>query len=72
MQLNINFIIKFYFYNFITIIVMCFYIEYYKNKSVNDFLTIFISIIDYINLILSNHAENIEFFIQFHFVRNFV
>ena len=51
---------------------MCFYIEYRENKCVNDFSTIFISIIDYINLTLNDHVENIKPFIQFHFINNFV
>ena len=72
MQLDISFIIEFHFYNFITIIVTCLYIEYRENKSVSRFSTIFISIIDYIYLALNNYVENIKFFIQFHFVRNFV
>ena len=72
MQLNISFVIKFHFYSFIIIIVMCFYIEYRENKNVDDFSTIFVSIINYVNLILNNHIENIKFFIQFHFVNNFI
>ena len=72
MQFDISFIIEFHFYNFITIIIMCFCIEYRENKNVSDFSTIFVSIIDYVYLILNNHIENIQFFIQFHFVYNFV
>ena len=72
MQFDINFIIKFHFSNFITIIVTCFYIKCRENKGVNCFSTIFVSIINYIYMILNNYVENINFFIQFHFVRNFV
>ena len=54
------------------IIITCFCIEYRENKCVNDFLMIFASIIDYIDLILNNHIENIKSFIQFHFVNNFI
>ena len=63
MQLNISFVIKFHFYNFIMIIITCFCIEYRENKCVNDFSTIFISIIDYIDLILNDYVENIKLFI---------
>ena len=42
---------------------MCFYIEYRENKYINDFLSIFISMFNYIDLILSDHVENIKFFI---------
>ena len=45
------------------IIVMYFYIECRENKSVSGFLTIFVLIIDYVNLILSNYVENVKFFI---------
>ena len=63
MQLDISFIIKCHLYRFITIVITCFYIEYRENKNVNDFSTIFILIINYVYLILSNHVENIKFFI---------
>ena len=46
-----------------SIIIMCFYIEYCENESVDDISTIFVLIIDYVNLTLSNHVENIKFFI---------
>ena len=42
---------------------MCFYIEYRENKCVDDFSTIFISIINDIDLILNDHVKNIKFFI---------
>ena len=45
------------------IIIIYFYIKYRENKCVDDFSTIFISIIDYINLILNDYVENIKFFI---------
>ena len=45
------------------IIITCFCIEYRENKCVNDFSTIFISIIDYIDLILNDYVENIKLFI---------
>ena len=72
MQLDVSFVIEFHFYNFMMIIVTCFCIECRENKCVSGFSTIFVSIIDYVYLILNNHVEDIKFFIQFHFVRNFV
>ena len=71
-QLDVNFIIKFHFYNFIMTVVTYFYIEYRENKNVSGFSTISVSIINYINLTLKNHVENIKFFIQFHFINNFI
>ena len=63
MQFNVSFVIEFHFYHFIIIVITCFYIEYRENKGVNDFSTIFVSIINYIRLTLNNHVENIKFFI---------
>ena len=42
---------------------MCFHIKYREDECVSDFLTIFILIIDYIDLILNHHVENVKFFI---------
>ena len=64
--------IKFHFYNFVMIIITYFYIIYRENKCVNDFSTIFISIIDYIDLTFTNHVENIKLLTRFHFVNNFI
>ena len=51
---------------------MLFCIKYREDKCVDDFSTIFVSIINYVDLIFNNHVENIKSFIQFHFVNNFV
>ena len=51
---------------------MCFCIKYREDECVNDFLTIFILIVNYVRLILNDYIENVKFFIQFHFVDNFV
>ena len=45
------------------IIIIYFYIKYRENKCINDFSTIFVLIIDYIDLIRDDHVENIKSFI---------
>ena len=43
-----------------------------ENKKINNFLTILIFIVDYIDLPLDNDVINIYLIIQFYFINDFI
>ena len=53
-------------------IIFDFYFRDDKSKKVDNFLTISIFIIDYIDLLFDNDIINIYFIIQFHFINDFI
>ena len=53
-------------------IIFDFYFRDDESKKVDNFLTISIFIIDYIDLLFDNDIINIYFIIQFHFINDFI